>query len=56
MLATVQYFPNDLHRRMNEMIRQKTQAGELRPKVGIGILDQYKKMFSDITYYRNRRG
>lgn len=54
MLAMVQYFPNDLHRRMNDIIRQKMQAGTLRPKAGIAMLDQYKKMFADITYYRNQ--
>jgi arginine decarboxylase len=53
MLAMVQYFPNDLHRRMNDLIREKTQSGQLRPKAGIALLDQYKAMFADITYYRN---
>jgi arginine decarboxylase len=54
MLAMVQYFPNDLHRRMNDLIREKTQSGQLRPKAGIALLDQYKAMFADITYYRNQ--
>jgi arginine decarboxylase len=36
MLALVQYFPNDLHRRMNEQIRQQIESGKLRAKVGHG--------------------
>ena len=32
MLAQVQYFPNDLNRRMSELVRHKIDAGEVRPK------------------------
>ena len=35
MLAQVQYFPNDLHRRMSEQIRQKIESGKVRAKVGM---------------------
>ena len=52
MLAQVQYFPNDLHRRMNTLIRQKTEAGEIRPKAGVQFLDQYMECFAETTYYR----
>ena len=51
MLAQVQYFPNDLERRMQAIIRQKVAEGHIRPKVGVRILDQYKKAFSESTYY-----
>jgi arginine decarboxylase len=50
MLAQVQYFPNDLHRRMNELIRGKIQAGVVRPSQGMEILDQYMACFPKNTY------
>ncbi|CAN5219094.1 biosynthetic arginine decarboxylase [soil metagenome] len=50
MLASVQYFPNDLHRRMNQIIRQKVEAGIIRPKVGTELLEQYMECFSQSTY------
>lgn len=50
MLAQVQYFPNDLHRRMSELTRAKIQAGIVRPAQGITILDQYLACFSQHTY------
>ncbi len=52
MLALVQYFPNDLHRRMNNLIRQKIEKGVIRPKAGVDLLDQYMGCFSQTTYYR----
>jgi len=51
MLATVQYFPNDLHRRMNEIIRQKIDAGVIRPRAGVELLEQYMRCFAQSTYY-----
>jgi arginine decarboxylase len=50
MLAQVQYFPNDLHRRMNELVRSKIQAGVVRPTQGMAILDQYMACFVQNTY------
>ncbi len=50
MLADVQYFPNDLKRRMNEIIRKKVDAGVIRPPVGVQLLEEYMKCFSDTTY------
>jgi arginine decarboxylase len=50
MLAQVQYFPNDLHRRMSELVRGKIQAGVIRPTQGIEILDQYMTFFPQNTY------
>ncbi|HEY8519890.1 MAG TPA: biosynthetic arginine decarboxylase [Gammaproteobacteria bacterium] len=50
MLAAVQYFPNDLHRRMSELVRSKIQAGVVRPKQGMEILDQYMACFPQNTY------
>jgi arginine decarboxylase len=50
MLAQVQYFPNDLHRRMSEFVRAKIQAGVVRPTQGMEILDQYMACFTQNTY------
>jgi len=50
MLAQVQYFPNDLHRRMNELIRSRIRAGVVRPTQGMKILDQYMACFAGNTY------
>lgn len=49
-LALVQYFPNDLERRMNDMIQQKVKAGAVRPREGVKLLDQYRKAFRELTY------
>ncbi|MGH8532523.1 MAG: biosynthetic arginine decarboxylase [Gammaproteobacteria bacterium] len=51
-LALVQYFPNDLHRRMNNLIRQKIEKGVIRPKAGVELLEQYMECFSQSTYYK----
>ena len=50
MLAQVQYFPNDLHRRMSELVRAKIQAGVVRPKIGMAILEQYMACLQQSTY------
>jgi len=50
MLAFVQYFPNDLKRRMNEIIRRKVEAGVIRPPVGVQLLEEYMRFFADSTY------
>ena len=55
MLAQVQYFPNDLQRRMNELIKHKIEAGAIRPKRGMQILEQYLACFQQETYYDTRR-
>jgi arginine decarboxylase len=50
ILAFVQYFPNDLQRRMEQLIQQKVKEGLIRPKVGVQLLDQYSKAFHEYTY------
>jgi arginine decarboxylase len=54
MLAQVQYFPNDLHRRMSELVRAKIQANVVRPTQGMEILDQYMACFQQTTYCDTR--
>src|SRR5436190_5188779 len=50
ILAFVQYFPNDLQRRMEQLIQQKVKEGLIRPNVGVQLLDQYSKAFHEYTY------
>jgi arginine decarboxylase len=50
MLAQVQYFPNDLNRRMSELVRAKIRDGVVRPTQGMEILDQYMACFAKNTY------
>jgi arginine decarboxylase len=50
MLAQVQYFPNDLHRRMSELVRSRIREGIVRPTQGMQILDQYMACFAGNTY------
>ncbi len=49
-LALVQYFPNDLERRMENLIAEKVRAGRLRPKEGVRLLEQYRRSFAETTY------
>jgi len=55
MLAQVQYFPNDLQRRMQLQVKEKIDAGALRPKRGMEILAQYQACFDDETYLLNNK-
>jgi len=55
MLAQVQYFPNDLQRRMQAQVKEKIDAGAIRPKRGMEILDQYRSCFEEETYLINKR-
>jgi arginine decarboxylase len=50
MLAQVQYFPNDLDRRMSEFVRAKIEAGVVRPSQGVEILERYRAFFPRTTY------
>ena len=54
ILAQVQYFPNDLQRRMDSLIKEKIESGHIRPKRGMQILEQYMNCFRDSTYYDTR--
>ena len=46
----MQYFPNDLHRRMSELVRAKIREGVVRPTQGMEILDRYMACFAKNTY------
>ena len=49
-LALVQYYPNDLERRMGDLIQREVKGGRLRPKEGVKLLNQYRQMFQQYTY------
>ncbi len=50
ILALVQYFPNDLVRRMDRLIRREVRRGRLRAKEGIALLSMYRAAFQSYTY------
>ncbi len=50
MLLQVQYFPNDLDRRMSELIKLKIDTGVVKPAEGMRILNNYVKRLDDTTY------
>ncbi|HLP82438.1 MAG TPA: biosynthetic arginine decarboxylase, partial [Nitrosomonas sp.] len=50
MLNQVQYFPNDLERRMSEFIRRQINAGRIKPVEGTRILNNYTRRLGDTTY------
>jgi arginine decarboxylase len=52
MLAQVQYFPNDLERRMSELVRRKIDRDEIKPGEGMRFLAEYLERFDDTTYAR----
>ncbi len=56
ILAHVQYFPNDLKRRMQAIIKQKIDTGAVRPTRGMAILDQYMACFEAQTYADDAKG
>lgn len=49
-LAQVQYYPNDLERRMNRLIQEKVRTGALRPREGVELLELYRRIFRTSTY------
>jgi arginine decarboxylase len=50
MLAQVQYFPNELNKRMSELVKSKIDAGVVKPNEGMRILNQYTRRFEENTY------
>lgn len=49
-LELVQYHANDLERRMGDLIQKEVKAGNLRPKDGVKLLNQYRNLFREMTY------
>jgi len=52
ILALVQYFPNDLARRMDKMIRREVKRGRIKPREGVQLLKLYRETFQSSTYLR----
>lgn len=50
MLSQVQYFPNDLDRRMSEFVRRQINSGRIKPAEGTRILNNYTHHLEDTTY------
>ena len=49
-LETVQYYANDLERRMGDLIQQEVKGGRIRPKEGVKLLNEYRQVFRSMTY------
>jgi arginine decarboxylase len=56
ILALVQYFPKDLEKRMEAIIRKKVEAGDLRPRAAVRLLEKYAETFKDSTYFATSLG
>ena len=50
-MSLVQYFPSDLRKRMDALIREKVRSKQLRPTQGVAFLDRYSKGLEEYTYY-----
>ncbi len=55
ILGLVQYFPNDLERRMDKIVRAEVRSGRLRPREGVQLLDLYRGAFRYYTYLDNEQ-
>lgn len=50
ILASVQYFPYDLVRRMDKLVRREVKRGRIRAKEGVQLLGMYRSVFNAYTY------
>lgn len=55
ILEQVQYFPNDLERRMADIVRAASTAAGLKKKLGVDLLERYRGMLRDGTYMEEAR-
>jgi arginine decarboxylase len=51
ILALVQYFPKDLQKRMEGIMRGKVEDGTLRPRAAVRLLEEYGAAFRESTYF-----
>ena len=49
-LELVQYHANDLERRMGDLIQMEVKGGRVRPKEGVKLLNEYRRVFRNMTY------
>ncbi|MBS1911987.1 MAG: biosynthetic arginine decarboxylase [Bacteroidetes bacterium] len=50
-LSQVQYFPSDLMKRMDALIREKVKSKKLRPTQGVAFTERYARGLEEYTYY-----
>ena len=50
-LSQVQYFPSDLKKRMDALIREQVKAKKIRPTQGVAFAERYAKGLEEYTYY-----
>ncbi|MDB5035786.1 MAG: arginine decarboxylase [Chlorobi bacterium] len=50
-LSLVQYFPSDLKKRMDSLIRQRVKSKKLRPTQGVAFTERYARGLEEYTYY-----
>ncbi len=50
-LSLVQYFPSDLKKRMDGLIRAQVKAKKIRPTQGVAFAERYAKGLEEYTYY-----
>lgn len=50
-LEAVQYFPSDLKKQIEAIIRKRVKGNKLRPKQGVEFLQLYTKALEEYTYY-----
>jgi len=55
MLNQVQYFPSDLQKRMNKIVKKQIAGGKIKASTGIDILNAYMNTFEEITYAKYKR-
>ena len=51
MLGRVQYFPQGLEKRMEQLLRKKAKDGAIRPREATAVLDAYRRVLGTYTYY-----
>ena len=56
MLAQMQYFSDDLRRRMSGLVGARIEAGALRPAAGDGMVDRYTACLRQGTYCETSPG
>lgn len=56
MLEFVQYFAEDLRRRMEKIVRSKVRDGVIRKREGVDLLESYSRFFSTSTYLEDTLG
>ncbi|MFZ1571336.1 MAG: arginine decarboxylase, partial [Candidatus Kapaibacterium sp.] len=50
-LGIVQYFPSDLKKQIESIIRKRVKAKKLKPTQGVEFLHLYSKALEEYTYY-----